>query len=398
VLDQASHIDGYARPFEWWMTSHLALGLVFNCFLPVLLPSFVLSTGGTATDVWVAMSMAALFAVLGPWIGRLAGRHRAHRLVQLLGMLGMGTGLLALALSHGDSLLIVLAIAVMGIGAAAVAVAAPPFILGTDLPADFQARQLTWLQLNLDLGKILGGLLLTVMAAEKLPFDAQFRVGGLVMALLGTLVWATSRGAAGRIRQPDVDPLRVSEPLRTVVRWKILLLSLFGVPVVAQLLGSMTMIEAQTSMVLTGSGLAGIGMYLLVGRWMTRSNPGLVWATGHALRGVGGVALGVLGLARGMPFVVMLAAFLVLESTPAIAWLLQAARAAAQGAPAASATVAGAVSTSQRSVPAGRLDQSTSRHSERVGVLVSASPSAVLSRPTQAARGHIAAPQLAPTT
>jgi Major Facilitator Superfamily len=234
---------GDARSFEWWMTSNLALGLAFNCFLPVLLPSYVLSTGGTATDVWVAMSMAGLFALLGPSIGQLARRHRAHRLVQVLGMLGMAIGLVALALSHGDSLSTVLAIAVMGTGAAAVAVAAPIFILASDLPADFQARQLTWLQLNLDFGKVVGGLLLGAMATEKLSFPAQFLLGGLVLGLLGMLVWTTSRCAASRIRQPEVEHTAPSKQSRTVVPWRTLLLSLFGVPVLAQLLGSMTMMD-----------------------------------------------------------------------------------------------------------------------------------------------------------
>ncbi|HYZ37512.1 MAG TPA: hypothetical protein VE673_12440, partial [Pseudonocardiaceae bacterium] len=67
MTDAVSTVDGGARPFELWMTSNLALGLAFNCLLPVLLPSYVLSTGGSATDVWVAMAMAGLFALFGPW-------------------------------------------------------------------------------------------------------------------------------------------------------------------------------------------------------------------------------------------------------------------------------------------------------------------------------------------
>ncbi len=351
------------------MTSHLALALAFNCFLPVLLPSYVLSVGGTVTDVGVAMAMAGLFALVGPSIGGLAVRHRAHRLVQTVGVLGMALGLMALALSGGDSLSIVLAIAVMGTGAAAVAVAAPTFILGTDLPADIQERQLTWLQLNLDLGKIVGGLILGVMAAARLPFPAQFRVGGLVIGLLGVLVWTTSRSAAARIHQPEADPTAAGEPLRTVVPLKtLLLLSLFGVPVVSQLVGGMTMIEAQMSTMLTVSGLVGIGLYLLAGRWMGRFSPGMVWATGHALRGAGGIVLGIFGLVHGLPYLVVVAAFLVLESTPAIVWIAQA-RAAAQFVPRATAVATGAVRASRRSVPAGRLDQQASRHAESIGVL-----------------------------
>jgi hypothetical protein len=305
-------------------------------------------------------------------------------LVQVLGMAGMAIGLLALALSHGDSWSIVGAIAVMGVGAAAVAVSAPTFILASDLPPDFQTRQLTWLQLNLDLGKIAGGILLAVMATEKLSFDAQFRIGSLVLGLLGVLVWTTSRCAAGRIRQCDqkeINPITTSGSSRTAVPWRTLLLSLFGVPVVAQMLGSMTMMEVQTSAMLTVSGVVGIGLYLLAGRWMTRSNPGVVWATGHVLRGAGGVVLGALGLARGMPQLVVLAAFLVLESTPAIAWMVQT-RTAAQLVPQATSGVVGVVRASRRSVPAGRLDQRSGRLAESVGVLVSASPNPVLSQPT----------------
>ncbi|HKR50635.1 MAG TPA: MFS transporter [Pseudonocardiaceae bacterium] len=340
MVERAGTVDGQPRPFEWWMTSHLALALAFNCFLPVLLPTYVLSVGGTAMDVALAMSMAGLFALIGPSIGGLAVRHRAHRLVQTLGVLGMALGLGGLALSGGDSLLIVLAIAVMGIGAAA-AVAAPTFILGTTLPTGVQERQLTWLQLNLDLGKIVGGLTLGGMAAAKLPFHAQFWVGGLVIGLLGMLVWMSSRSAAARIRQPEADPTTADQPSRAVAPLKtLLLLSLFGVPVVSQLVGSKTMLEAQISTLLTVSGLVGIGLYFLTGRWMAQSSPGLVWATGHALRGAGGIVLGVFGLAHGMAYLVVLAAFLVLESIPAIVWIAQA-RTATQFAPRATAVVRG---------------------------------------------------------
>lgn len=380
---RVSLVDDDARPFEWWMTSNLALGLVFNCFLPVLLPSYVLSTRGSPTDVWVAMAMAGLFALLGPAIGRFAGRRRALRVAQALGMLGMAGGLLMLALSPGDSVSIVLAIAVMGLGAAAVTVAAPTFILGSDLPARIQSRQLTWLQLNLDLGKIVGGLLLAVMAAQQFSFRAQFWVGGLVMGLLAMLVWTTSRYAANRICRPEVDLTAASaqsEHAHAVVPWKTLLLSLFGVPVVAQLMGSMTVAEAQISMMLALSGFVGIGLYFLVGRWMHRSGPSLVWAVGHTLRGVGGLALGVLGLLRGMPYLVVLAAFLMLESAPAVAWLAQA-RPARRSRSVAVSQPATAAQAAASSVPVGQRDRRGSCQAESVGVVVAASPSLAVSRP-----------------
>ena len=380
MAEAVSIVDGTARPFELWMTSNLALALAFNCLLPVLLPSYVLSTGGSATDVWVAMAMAGLLALLGPWIGRLAGRRRAHRSAQVMGMLGMGAGLVILALSPGDSLSIVLAIAVMGIGAAAVTVAAPTFVLGTDLPAGIQSRQLTWLQLNLDLGKIVGGLLLGVMATQKMGLHVQFAIGGIVIGVLGVLVWAASRYAAERIRKPEIDLTVALGPSDTAVPWRTLLLSLFGVPVVAQLLGSVTVMEIQVSTMLAVSGAVGISLYFLAGHWMARSGPGLVWATGHTLRGAGGAVLGALGLIRGSPYLVVLAAFLVLESAPAIAWIAQAcsAKRSRSGGHARPAVA----KASWRSVPAGQPDPRTSRHVEPGGVLVSPSPGLAVSRST----------------
>jgi hypothetical protein len=379
VEEEVSRVDGAVRPFEWWMTSNLALGLAFTCFLPVLLPAYVLSAGGTATDVWVAMSMAGLFALLGPSIGRIAGRHRAHRLVQVLGLLGLATGLVTLELSSGESVPIVLAIAVMGISAAAVAVAAPAFIMGTDLPVTMQARQLTWLQLNLDLGKIVGGLLLTIMAAERLSFHTQFGTGGLVIGLLAILVWLTSGRAARRIRRPELDLTVASGPAHTVVPWKTLLLSLFGVPVVAQLLGSHNLVEVQISAMLTLSGMVGICLYFVVGHWV-RSGPGLVWAIGHALRGIGGIVLGILGVVRGTPYLLVLAAFLVIEAAPAIVWLLQS-RSETRATVGAGVVPAGAARSSLRSEPAGRPSLQQGRPALPTGIALPASPSPVPSRP-----------------
>jgi MFS family permease len=379
VAEAVSGVGERARPFELWMTSNLALGLAFNCVLPVLLPSYVLSMGGSATDVWVAMGMAGLFALLGPWIGQIAGRRRAHRSAQVLGMLGMAAGLVMLALSPGDSVSIVLAIAVMGIGAAGVTVAAPMFILGTDLPASIQARQLTWLQLNLDLGKIVGGLLLGAMAANKMTFNAQFGVGGLVISLLGMLVWATNRYAAERIRRPQVDLTAKAAHSDTAVPWRTLLLSLFGVPVVGQVLGSGTMIEAHISTMLTLSGVVGIALYFLASRLMARSGPGLRWAIGHTLRGVGGLVLGTLGLLRGSAFLVVLAAFLILESAPAVAWIVQV-RAGTRSRRDGLARSAVSTKMSRHSVPVGQLDPRRSRHAEPIGVQVSPSPGLLAAR------------------
>ncbi|MGH3977207.1 MAG: hypothetical protein ACRDS9_28425, partial [Pseudonocardiaceae bacterium] len=179
------------------------------------------------------------------------------------------------------------------------------------------------------------------------------------------------------------DPTAADESSGAVVPLKtLLLLSLFGVPVVVHLVGNMTMMEAQISTMLTLSGLVGLGLYFLAGRWMTQRTPGLVWAIGHALRGAGGIVLGVFGLVRGMPYLVVVAAFLVMESIPAVVWMAQA-RTAAQFLPRVASPATLAAKASRQSVPAGRMDQQGGRHTESVGVLHDlASPSVVRSQPT----------------
>jgi hypothetical protein len=129
------------------------------------------------------------------------------------------------------------------------------------------------------------------------------------------------------------------------------------------------------------SGAVGIGLYFLAGHWMARSGPGLVWAIGHTLRGAGGAVLGALGLMRGSPYLVVLAAFLVLESAPAVAWIVQA-RSASRSRLGSSARAAMATKACRHSVPVGQPDQRTSRHVESAGVLVSPSPGLAVARST----------------
>jgi hypothetical protein len=131
---------------------------------------------------------------------------------------------------------------------------------------------------------------------------------------------------------------------------------------------------------LTVSGVVGIALYFLAGRVMARSGSGLRWAIGHTLRGVGGLVLGALGLSRGSAFLVVLAAFLVLESAPAVAWIVQVRSATRSRRGLARSTVATKIS--QHSVPVGQPDPRESRHAEPTGVLVSPSPGLITARST----------------
>lgn len=329
------------RRFEPWMLSNAGLGLAYNAFLPVLLPAYVLAVGGSPTDVGVAMSMVGLFALVGPTIGGFAARFQAYRHVQALGVLGFGGGYAVLALSDGDSFMVVLGIGVIGIGAAALLVVSPAFIVGAGLDARTQARQLTFLQLNLDVGKIAGGALLTALAAASLSFDEQFWVAAGVLAALAAFVWLVNGPAQRRIVAAGAHRDEAAEPSDEPVGLRALLGSMFGLVLLAMVLATVasTFISSQYSNIfgsvfelgeeeisamVSVSGLAGIGLYFVAGAWLGAGDPIRVWAFGNAIRGVGGLLLAVLGAVGGAPYVAILGSYLLVESCAAFARIAQA--------------------------------------------------------------------------
>ena len=305
MADGASAIEAASpKRFEWWMTANLAFGAAFNSFLPVLLPAYILSVGGSATDVGVAMAMIGLFALAGPTIGRLAVNYDAYRFLQVFGVFGLSAAFVVFALAQGDSFTIVLGAAVLGIGSAALLVINPTFIVGAGFSKEDVARQLTSLQLNLDVGKIFGGALLGILAAVNMSFDNQFWVAAGVLAALATLVWAVNAGAATRLveatraklaaRTLDGDEDKPKIPVRKIV------LSLFGLFLLTQILATSSGIvvssqfsniftevfslgDEQISQLVTISGVLGVGLYFVAGAWMSHSNPTVVWATGERI-------------------------------------------------------------------------------------------------------------------
>ena len=76
------------------MVANLAVGMGWAAFITLLIPPYVTEVTGNAADAGIGLA-----AVLGPVLGGLADKYRAHRLVLTLGVLGMGIGFVAYALS-----------------------------------------------------------------------------------------------------------------------------------------------------------------------------------------------------------------------------------------------------------------------------------------------------------
>ena len=120
--------------FEWWMVSFFAMGAGFSAFVSLLIPPFVTEASGNPADAGIVMAIISLAAVLGPVLGGVADKYRAHRLVLLGGLLGMALAFVAYALSAGDSLVTALDAILMGTSIAAISAVAPVFIVGAGKP------------------------------------------------------------------------------------------------------------------------------------------------------------------------------------------------------------------------------------------------------------------------
>ena len=65
---------------EWWYTAHFVYGAIQLIFIPILVPTFVLSVTESATMAGAALTVIGLGGFLAPVIGGMADKFRAHRL------------------------------------------------------------------------------------------------------------------------------------------------------------------------------------------------------------------------------------------------------------------------------------------------------------------------------
>ena len=67
-------------------SSSITAGAGFSVFMALLIPPYVTQATGSASAAGVVMAIISLAAVLGPVLGGLADKYRAHRLVLSLGV------------------------------------------------------------------------------------------------------------------------------------------------------------------------------------------------------------------------------------------------------------------------------------------------------------------------
>ena len=125
------------------------------------------------------MAVISLAAVLGPVLGGLADKYRAHRLVMSLGVLGMAIAFAPCTRSRPTATaLFALDAIVMGVSIAAVSAVAPVFVVGARLPKKLEAKRLTTYNLVAPVGQVVGGMLLGAAADSGLVLYHALLDGG----------------------------------------------------------------------------------------------------------------------------------------------------------------------------------------------------------------------------
>lgn len=332
------------RGVQGWMVSNAAMGAGFSAFIALLIPPYVTESTGDPAAAGVVMAVISLAAVLGPVVGTFADRYRAHRLVLCGGVLGLGIGFAAFALSAESSSLYALDAILLGVSVAAISAIGPVLIVGARLSRELEARRMTMFSLAMPAGQVLGGALIGAAAAAGWSYSARFWIAAAAMAVLFVLTVITTAApvrelhAAMDQREGDAVPTGGAAPspsgLRTV------LLSTFGLFLLIAMLSSTAMnginsqisnimpevyglSAADTSTLISVAGLLNIVLFLPAGKMMAGRGAMDVYALGTVLRLVAALGMALAGLAGNSPTLVAVAMMQLLYQSNPFARLAQ---------------------------------------------------------------------------
>ncbi|MFV2039798.1 MAG: MFS transporter, partial [Acidimicrobiales bacterium] len=291
--------------FQPWMIANFAMGAGFSAFVALLIPPYVSELTGDATAAGVVMAVISLAAVLGPVIGTLAHRYRAHRLLLSGGVLGMSIGFAAFALSADSANLYAIDAILIGVSISAVSAVGPVFIVGAKLPQDLEARRMTAYSLAMPAGQVVGGAIIGVAAKAGWSFSDRFWIAAVVMFIVFAGTWLTSKRpeqalhaamygedpSASGDGDGDVATKARSTPLKAVL-W-----SSFGIFLVVSVLTSMAnnginnqisnimpnvygVSEAETSTLIAVAGVLNMILFFPAGKLMAKRGALPVYSLG----------------------------------------------------------------------------------------------------------------------
>ena len=323
--------------FEWWYMAQFAFGAIHSGFIPILIPTYVMSITGKATDVGIVICIYGFGALLAPAIGSLTDKWQAYRASQLAGLASYVLGALVFVFAS-DRLLLALGTGFLGVGTATMYVINSSFIVGASFSQKMESRALTRLNQIGKVGQILGALVVAGLTQAGLSFSARFSIMAGVATGCLLFTAATNRGAAARIK--NAGPEAVEAVSATKVPLRNALTSTFGLFLLAAICANagLEMMYGQypnymhdvfqISPALSATALSvGALLTLLVldlgGRWMGRSGPSPVWLTAVGVRIITAGALIPLAFLVPVSVLLPLGLYIVLRSSMSWANLTQ---------------------------------------------------------------------------
>jgi predicted MFS family arabinose efflux permease len=316
-----------------WMSSWIAVGAAQDAVLPILVPAYVIAVTGSASYSGVVMGVLMLTGALGPALGRLADRYRAHRLVLVLGNFGLALACVAYGLSSERGAILILDAVLLGASISAVSTVAPVFVLSARLGPKLEANRLTTLNLTQPVGQMLLGGALAAAASAGWSFPARFYLAAAILAVFAVLVWFTSAGPARNIHieTSPADPDNAKGEQVTASKPKVLtggfglvlgvafLTSVAFQSVVGQIGNILPEVfgfsQTGTASLVSTAGLVAIGVFFVAGRMLQTKGAATATATGVVLRAFAILGLAFVGAVLASPIVVASVLVLVLYAS-----------------------------------------------------------------------------------
>ncbi|GAA1933221.1 hypothetical protein GCM10009775_26510 [Microbacterium aoyamense] len=295
------------------MLSNVATGAATGSFLTLLLPPFVTDVTGQPWRVGVIFAALSLAAAVGPWVGAVVDRTRTHRVALTGSIAAMAAAYALLAIDAAVEWYSPLFGLLLGAAWATQGTIGPALIVGSPDPAAVTARRLTVYSLAYPAGVLFGAVIVAVSLALGVEPGAIFLVCALTLAGFAMVTWATagpiSRSlAASDTARPTTD--REYATKSTVQRGQVTAFAAFLAVVFLSSLGSNGLVSqlanimpavygftpVATALLVGIAGLLNIATLILAGRAMARSTSMRVFTVGTVIRGVGALAMALIGL------------------------------------------------------------------------------------------------------
>jgi predicted MFS family arabinose efflux permease len=226
--------DSYIKGFKPWYLISFLLAMVWVGIHPVLVPTFVISQTGSATDV--LMSLGALAV---PLLTGVADKYRAHREVQLICLLLFAVSYFLLAVTQRPLVFALMGL-LTGVGIGGASVFGTVFIVGGGYSEEAQSNGLAlgsrlWL-----VGQVIGAALIAGMLAAGLSFQLMFAVAAVILVAAMVLAFFTTKPLAERVLATADQQAAASSQTggadKEQHNWKEVLFSPFGMTILAILL------------------------------------------------------------------------------------------------------------------------------------------------------------------